>query len=97
MRHTPTPVKLTLGFDSNGDSASEKKTISSHLLRSLARGTMEGQADHGLAPEDFRHSGLKLEWGHEHSPDAFEVFAIAASRDGTKIVQREYAIARVRD
>ena len=51
-----------------------------------AFGGDRGKADHGLAPDDFRHSGLKLEWGHEHSPDAFEVFAIAASRDGTKIV-----------
>ena len=44
-----------------------------------------GRASHGLEACDFRHAGLRLEWGHEHSPDAFEVFALAVSRDGTKI------------
>jgi hypothetical protein len=42
-----------------------------------------GLAAHGLEPRDFRHSGLRLDWGDPHSVDAFEVFALAISRDGT--------------
>ncbi len=48
-------------------------------------GGEKGRAAHGLEPRDFRHTGLRLEWGHEHSPDAFEVFALAVSRDGTTV------------
>jgi len=44
-----------------------------------------GRATHGLDPLDFRPTGLRLEWGHEHGPDAFEVFALATSRDGTTV------------
>ena len=48
-------------------------------------GGEKGRATHGLDPLDFRPTGLRLEWGHEHSPDAFEVFALAVSRDGTTV------------
>ena len=48
-------------------------------------GGEKGRAAHGLEPGDFRPTGLRLEWGHEHSPDAFEVFALAVSRDGTTV------------
>ena len=41
-----------------------------------------GRAQHDLDPEDFRHTGLRLRWGHEHSPDAFEVFALAVGGIG---------------
>ena len=38
----------------------------------------------GLEPGDFRHSGCVLRWGEgEHAPDAFEVFSLAVSRDGS--------------
>ena len=38
----------------------------------------------GLEPGDFRHSGCVLRWGEgEHTPDAFEVFSLAVSRDGS--------------
>mgnify|MGYP002033796426 CR=1 FL=1 len=40
-----------------------------------------GRASHGLEACDFRHAGLRLEWGHEHSPDAFEVFALGATEN----------------
>ena len=45
----------------------------------------EGRAAHGMDPKDFHHTGLRLEWGHEHSPDAFEVFSLAVSHDGTAV------------
>ena len=48
-------------------------------------GGEKGRAAHGLEPGDFRPTGLRLEWGHEHSPEAFEVFALAVSRDGTTV------------
>ena len=48
-------------------------------------GGERGRAAHGLEPRDFRHTGLRLEWGHEHSADSFEVFALAVSGDGTTI------------
>ena len=45
----------------------------------------EGRASHGMDPKDFRHTGLRLEWGHAHAPDGFEVFSLAVSPDGTAV------------
>lgn len=64
-------------------------------------GGERGRAAHGLEPRDFRHTGLRLEWGHEHSADSFEVFALAVSRDGTTIAAggaspHEPGVARIR-
>ena len=45
----------------------------------------EGRASHGMDPKDFHHTGLRLDWGHAHAPDGFEVFSLAVSPDGTAV------------